>query len=145
MPKPFNFSGTVGVCITRGGPPITVGIPEALPLAGVDQGDGTAALLVVTTSSASGTAQTGTPINQYTVAAMAAAVQVTQATPASTRFSVWIKNIGNNTIWVGPAGVTAANGWPVYSGENEHFPVGSPVPIYAYSTSGSVVATMEFQ
>jgi len=151
MPKPFNFSGTVGVCITRGGPTIVVGVPEALPFAGVDQGDGTAALLVQSTSGGGGgsgggsTAQTGIPTTQYTVTAMAAAVQVTQASPASTRFAVRITNIGNNTVWIGPAGVTDSSGTPIYSGTTILLSVGSPVPVYAYSPAGSTVATMEFQ
>ena len=105
MPKPFNFSGTVGVCITRGGPPITVGVPEALPWAGVDQGDGTAAVLVSLSgggggSSTGSSAQTGIPTAQYTVSAMSAAVQITQASPAVTRFRVMVKNTGSNPIWV---------------------------------------------
>jgi hypothetical protein len=149
MPKPFNFSGTVGVCITRGGPPIVVGVPEALPWAGVDQGDGTAAVLVQTTSGSSSSggtsAQKGIPTAQYTVSAMAAAVQISQASPLSSRFSITVTNTGGNPIWVGPAGVTAGTGFPIFSGNTAAFPIGSPVPLYAYSTAGSTVATMEFQ
>ena len=150
MAKPFNFNSTVGVAITRGGPPLQVGVPEALPFAGVDQGDGTAALLVSgatggSSSSTGNSAQKSAPTAQYTISAMAAAVQISQAVPLSTRFAVWVVNTGANPIWVGPSGVTNTTGFPVYSGSTAQFPIGSPVPLYAYSTAGSSVATMEFQ
>jgi hypothetical protein len=146
--KLFNSASIVGVCITRGGPPVTNPSPQALPWAGVDQGDGTAAILVSGSTSGGGggtSAQTAIVPAQFTVSAMAAAIQISAATPASTRFMVWVTNTGGGQMWIGPSGVTNATGYPVFSGNTVQVPLGSPVPLYAYSVAGTTAATMEFQ
>ena len=143
----YNFASTVGVAITRGGPAAASSVPEALPLGGVDQGDGTAYLGVSGGGGGNGNS-TATAIYTQTVviSAGAAAVEITQLVPPTTRFAAFVQNTGGNPGYIGPAGVTDATGFLVNSGQSPPvLPLGPTCPLYAYSPNGTQFTVMEFE
>ena len=120
---------------------------EFLPVAGIDNGDGTASVSVSGGGGGGGggsSAQTSITTLQTTIVSLAAAVQVSSASPVATRFLVNALVIGGGTVYFGPAGVNASTGYPVTAGNTFSAPLGSPVPLYAYSPTGSAVAIVEY-
>jgi hypothetical protein len=109
-----------------------------LAIASVDQGDGTGALMTSTA------AQTSISTSQTSLTGAASAVQITSATPAASRNLVQVTNSGAATLWVGPTGVTASTGIPIATGATMSFALGSGVPLFGFSTSGSTAAVAEF-
>ena len=149
--KPYNTQSAPPILVTRGGPAYTPQVPEFLPWAGVDQGDGTAAALV-STGSGGGGATNGIVITTTPITAGADAVQITQSSPFPSRFEAIVQNTGGTILWVGDMFVTDQNGanpgWPIAPGQRDVFPIAQFVALFGYCSPGatSTMATvMEFQ
>lgn len=139
------------LAVTRGGPQYTSNVTESLPIAGIDQGDGTAALLTVGNSGGGG-ASNGIVITTTQVLSGASPVQITQTNPMASRFEVLVKNTGGATLWIGGPYVTDSAGsypgYPMTSGESQMFPLSAVVPLFAYVSTGGVggiASAIEFQ
>lgn len=80
-------------------------------------------------------------ISNVAISAAAETVTTTSAalitTPLANRKEVKIYNNGSKTVWVGPSGVTSANGFPIFSGSVLEVRLGSAVAIHAQATAGS--------
>jgi hypothetical protein len=147
MGKKYADARAVIGAITRGGGSVSESLGAILPFAGVDQGDGTAALIV---SGGGGGGGGGNSIATSIATAQVAlntgtAVLISPSTPASTQFQITVKNSGSGTIYVGAAGVTAANGFPLFQGETEPFPVGPSAALYSIAgAAGGVASTATY-
>lgn len=80
-------------------------------------------------------------LSNVAIAASAESVTTTSAaliaSPLANRKDVKIYNNGSKTVWIGPSGVTSANGFPVFAGSVLEMKLGSAVAIHAQATAGT--------
>lgn len=66
--------------------------------------------------------------------------QITSATPNAARRLVRVMNMGpSDYALIGPAGVTAANGFPVYLGQPQDFKLGAGIALYGIASTSTAV------
>ena len=52
------------------------------------------------------------------------------------RMRMHIRNTGNNSVWIGPTGVTTATGWELKKGEVQSFDAGEALAFFAIAAAG---------
>ena len=130
--------------ITRGHPPRFTPAPDMLPLGGIDNGDGTCSLMVSGSGGGGGggsTTASSITVQQLSVTTVG---QISAVFPAATRFLVKVLNTGGSVMYVGPSGVTASTGYPIFSGSSESFPLNSACTLDAISPNGTTCAVIEY-
>lgn len=72
-----------------------------------------------------------------TRAVSAVALTLTAAAAIAGRKWLYVANEGNKSMYIGPSGVTAANGFPVHIGQQSEFRIGASVAPYIIGEAGA--------
>lgn len=65
------------------------------------------------------------------------AITITAAASISNRKWLYTANLGNKILYIGPSGVTAADGFPLFPGNKDEFRIGAAVAPYVIGETGA--------
>ena len=65
------------------------------------------------------------------------------ASALTLRQAITITNVGNNTVYYGPTGLTASTGKPLFKNQDVAIPVGPGIQIFLLTASGTSTAIIQ--